>query len=158
MTLITARRRARLWAAGFCAHLAFVLAIVVAAYLGRLPDLWHLSRFDSVGHAVLIGLLAFYLDGALGFRPLLGPVWPRLAWLRLAPVVVLAVAGAEELAQALSPVRSCSLSDFAGDVVGVFALSALAFRLDRRWRSAAAGGGASLDRVAAAAADDRPEP
>jgi hypothetical protein len=60
-------------------------------------------------------------------------------------VAVIAVAGAEELAQALSPHRTCSLTDFAGDVVGVFALSALAWGIERRWRPAAGGGGASLE-------------
>jgi hypothetical protein len=154
MTSKTTQRRA-LWAAGFYAHLALVTAIVTVAYLGWLPDVGPVGRFDYVGHAVMIGLLAFFLDGALGFRPLLGQRRPRLAWLRLAPVVVIAVAGAEELAQALSPHRTCSLSDFAGDVVGVIALSALARWIDRRWRVAAGGGGASVDRAAEASRPDR---
>jgi hypothetical protein len=143
---VTAPPMRAFWIAGFCVYLALVSTIVVAAYLGRLPDVPFLTRVDYLGHAVLIGLLAFFLDGALGFRPVLASRGRPLGWLRLAPVIVLMVAGAEELAQSLSPFRSCSLTDFAGDVVGIFALSALALRIDRRWRRSGGGrGGRSRD-------------
>ena len=77
-------------------------------------------------HFLLIGGVAFFLDGALRFRPLLPG---RLPWLRLAPVLVASLAGLEELAQALSPYRSSTVSDFVADLLGVVCLSWLARRL-----------------------------
>jgi len=109
---------------GLLRYFLVLTTIVVAAIWARSRRRDRGEVSTTVGHAVLIGALAFFLDGALGFRPLI--VGARsFSWLRLAPVIVLALAGAEELAQSLSPARTCSFSDFAGDVVGVFALSAL---------------------------------
>jgi hypothetical protein len=140
MATASCQGRAR-WAVGFGFHLALVSTVIVAAYLGRLPDVGIIGRYDYVGHAVMIGFLAFFLDGALGFRPLLPGA--RLPWLRLAPVLVIVVAGAEELLQRLSPHRTCSITDFAGDVVGVFALAWLALRIERRRTAGERRGGAT---------------
>jgi VanZ family protein len=107
----------RFWRVGFALQLAVVIAIVIGAYLGRLPTFYQgLPHFDLFAHAVLFGLLAFFLDGTLGHRPLLRGTAP---WLRLAPVLVLGVAAVEEVAQRLSPRRTSSLADFTADVVGV---------------------------------------
>ena len=126
----TQLRSHRLWLVGLFAHLTAVTAIGTAAYLSLLPNLApYLTRhYDLALHAVLIGLLAFFLDGALSCRPVLHA---RLGWLRLGPAIVLALAGLEELAQSLSPVRSCSLSDFVADLVGVVVFSHLALRAHR---------------------------
>jgi VanZ family protein len=105
---------------------------VVGAYLGRLPTFYRgLPHADLLAHAVLFGLLAGFLDGALGHRPLLRG---RAPWLRVAPVLVLGVAAAEEVAQLLSPHRTASLADFTADVVGVTLFVWLAGRLTA-WRS-----------------------
>ena len=70
-----------------------------------LPAVPHL---DKLGHAVLIGPIAFFLDGALNHRTLLrGHAFPRLA-----PVAVLIVAGVEEYLQRLSPRRTSDWADF----------------------------------------------
>jgi VanZ family protein len=106
----------RLWFAGFLAHSAMVVLISIGAYTGRLPNaIPSIPHLDLLGHAILIGGLAFFLDGALGYRRLLaGSAFPRLA-----PVLILIGAGVEEYLQRLSPRRESSLSDFAADVIGV---------------------------------------
>ena len=107
----------RFWRVAFVVQLVVVVAIATGAYLGWLPTFYQrLPHADLLAHAVLFGLLAGFLDGALGHRPLLRG---RAPWLRLAPVLVLAVAGVEEYAQRLSPRRTSSFSDYAADVVGV---------------------------------------
>ena len=102
--------------AGFVTHLSLVVLISVGAYLGALPtSLPDLPHFDKLGHAVLIGGLAFFLDGALEQRRL----FAGLAFPRLGPALVVLVAGTEEYLQRLSPRRSSDLADFAADVIGV---------------------------------------
>jgi VanZ family protein len=123
----------RLFRVGLIAQLTLVILIATGAYLGRIPtSLPNLPHFDLLGHAVLIGLLAFFLDGALAFRPLLR----GLAFPRLGPVLVLAVAGVEEWAQRFSPRRTSSWSDYAADVAGVLFFSWLARRLAARAEAA----------------------
>lgn len=102
------------------AHFAVVVAIAIGAYTGSLPtSLPSVPHADLLGHAVLVGLLALLLDGALAWR---APV-RALPWLRLGPALVLAVAGAEEWAQRFSVRRTSCWSDFAADVVGVCVFS-----------------------------------
>lgn len=119
--------------AGLTVHVALVITIAVQAYTGvlwgYLPGIPH---FDLAGHFVLIGGLAFFLDGALDYRPLTsrGP-----SWLRLAPTLILSLAAIEEWAQTFASTRSATFSDFFADVAGVISLSMLS-----RWlggRSAA---------------------
>jgi VanZ family protein len=115
----------RLFRAGFAAQSALVVAIAAAAYAGVLPTT--LSQFphaDLLAHAVLIGLLAFFLDGALGLRAVAG-------FVRVGPALVLACAAVEEYAQRFSPRRTSSWSDFAADVVGVVFFAWLAGRVYR---------------------------
>ena len=131
----------RFWRVGFALQLAVVGAIVVGAYLGRLPTFYRgIPHADLIAHAVLFGLLAFFLDGVLGHRPLLRG---RAPWLRLAPLLVLSAAAVEEVAQLLSPRRTASLADLGADVVGVVLLTWLAGRLtgwhETRRRAAAPG-------------------
>jgi len=118
--------------AGFMAHLTLVVLISVGAYTGMLPThLPAVPHLDKLGHAILIGGLAFFLDGALDHRRL----FPAHDFPRLAPVVILVVAGVEEYLQRLSPRRSSDLADFAADVVGVCLLTWLSLRVDARRRA-----------------------
>ncbi|HSN97295.1 MAG TPA: hypothetical protein VLS89_03320 [Candidatus Nanopelagicales bacterium] len=112
----------------FGAVLALVVAASFGAYLDVLPRDLGFLHADLLCHALLFGLLAASLDGALAHRPLLRCA-PEP---RLAPVLVLSVAGLEELAQGLSPHRSSTLSDFAADTAGVLLLSWLVARRARR--------------------------
>jgi len=98
---------------GLLAQLTLVVAMSVAAYTGRIPtSLPQVPHADWLGHAVGIGGLAFFLDGALRRRPLPGGRGS------LAAAIVLLAAGVEEYAQRFSPRRSSSWGDFAADVVG----------------------------------------
>jgi hypothetical protein len=119
---------------GFVAHLSLVVLISAGAYAGLLPtSIPDLPYFDKLGHAILIGGLAFFLDGALGHRP----VWARLSFPRLGPVIVVVAAGIEEYLQRLSPRRSSDLWDFVADVVGVCFFSWLSRRVvEARGRAA----------------------
>jgi polysaccharide biosynthesis protein VpsQ len=119
---------------GLAAHLSLVVLISAGAYAGFLPtSIPEVPYFDKLGHAILIGGLAFFLDGALGHRPL----WPGLSFPRLGPVIVAAAAGIEEYLQRLSPRRSSDLGDFAADVVGICFFSWLSRRVvEARGRAA----------------------
>lgn len=129
----------RFWRVGFALHLAVVTAIGVGAYLGRLPTFYRaIPHCDLIMHAVLFGLLAFFLDGVLGHRPL----WRGAPWLRLAPLLVLGGAAVEEVAQALSPRRTASVLDFSADVVGVVLFVWLAGRVSA-WATARRARGAA---------------
>ncbi len=119
------------WRYGLGLQLGFDGLISTLAYLGLLPTTCKgVPGFDLIAHAVLVGLLAFFLDGALAFRPLFAT---RLPWLRLAPVLVISLAAVEEAAQSLSPRRTSSLEDFAADVIGICLFTWLAKRLDVRY-------------------------
>ena len=125
-------RRARLrrffrW--GLAAQIGLVTLIAAGAYFKLLPTaLPNLPYSDKIGHAVLIGPLAFFLDGALDFRPLTR--WSRFP--RLGPVIVLTIAGVEEYAQRFSAYRSSSFVDFAADLIGICFFSWLARRVAAR--------------------------
>jgi VanZ family protein len=101
--------------------------ISIGAYTGRLPtSIPAIPNIDLLGHAILIGGLAFFLDGALGYRRLFaGAAFPRLA-----PALIVIAAAIEEFAQRLSPRRESSLSDFAADVIGVCVLCWASRRID----------------------------
>ena len=116
----------------FASMLAFVIAVSIGAYLDVLPTDAGVPHADLLCHALFFGLLAATLDGALGRRPL----FRAASFPRLAPVIILAAAGLEELAQGLSPCRSSTLSDFLADAIGVFGLSWLVARCARLSASA----------------------
>jgi hypothetical protein len=115
--------------AGFAAQLTLVVLVSIGAYTGMLPtSLPAVPHLDKLGHAVLIGPIAFFLDGALDHRPL----FRDHAFPRLAPVAVLIVAGVEEYLQRLSPRRSSDWADFLADVVGVCFFTWLSLRVDAK--------------------------
>jgi hypothetical protein len=117
----------RFFRAGFAAHLTLVVLISIGAYAGALPtSIAAVPHLDLLGHAILIGGLAFFLDGALEHRGLLRD----RAFPRLGPVLVLVAAGIEEYAQRFSPRRDSSWSDYAADVVGVCFFAWLSLRVD----------------------------
>ncbi|MFT3772461.1 MAG: VanZ family protein [Minicystis sp.] len=114
---------------GFILYLAMDVLIGAGAYAGVLPTMIHgLPHFDLVMHLILIGGVAFFLDGALGHRPL----WRGRGSLAGAGVIV--VAGIEEWAQRFSPRRSSTWSDFAADVVGVILFVWLARQVTAKWQ------------------------
>lgn len=118
------------WKIGLTLHASFVVLVAVLAYLGILPTTYKIIPYaDVIGHAVLIGLLAFFLDGMLKFRPLFSNM---LTALRIAPLIILLIAGVEEIAQRFSPRRTSSVIDFAADAAGVLCASWLAYQFEQR--------------------------
>jgi VanZ family protein len=114
---------------GLAAHLTLVVLISAGAYLGILPTSVHgVPYADKLGHAVLIGGLAFFLDGALEHRRL----HPSLSFPRLGPALVLFVAAIEEYLQRFSARRSSDIMDYAADIVGVCFFAWLSLRVDAR--------------------------
>jgi hypothetical protein len=122
----------RYFVLGFLAQATLCFAGSLAAYLGGVPEFIKMSRFDLGLHFLMIGGLAFFLDGALAHRPLTR----FAAHPRLAPFLVLTVAGIEELAQSLSPLRSCDWTDYAADAFGVLFFSWLSKRIANGSRAA----------------------
>ena len=115
------------WWAGFALTLAIVVCMSRLAYAGGLPSAFNsVPQLDKAVHFTTTGLLAFFLDGALGRRTLFAG--SRVA-VPLAAVAVLAPAGVEEYLQRYSTNRTSSIWDFAADVAGVVALVALSRRV-----------------------------
>lgn len=104
-------RARRSWIA-FVVVVAFAFVLSVLAYTGRL--LPKVFEADKEIHFVIAGLLAFFLDRATGAR--------SLKW----NAGLLAVFAADELLQRFSVNRSSSIADYAADVAGVVAFTALA--------------------------------
>jgi hypothetical protein len=117
------------WWRGLALMGLVAVTVSTAAYLGLLPR-WisRIPHFDTACHFLLIGLVAFFLDGALRRRGL----WKRHWFPPLAAVLVLGAAGADELAQGLSRRRTMDWTDFAADTAGVCALTWLSRRVGRR--------------------------
>ena len=121
----------KFWNYGFRIHLGIVLLISISAYLGILPTTPKgILRYDLLGHLVLIGVLAFFLDGVLHFRPFIPG---RFQYIRLAPVIILALAAVEEFAQRFSLRRTSSLADLFADAIGIVLFSWLAKYVARRY-------------------------
>lgn len=121
----------RVCAVGLLLHGVIVTAIVVGAYAGTLPD-WFRGRdvphYDTFMHFHLVGLLAFFLEGALAPRPfrIAGLPWSRVG------LAILAISAFEELViQPRFPNRGSSFHDALGNGSGVLLLSALALRTRR---------------------------
>lgn len=97
----------------------FVISVVVQADRGALPNVLApilvLPGVDVLGHFVLIGLLALFVNLALGGRSI------RLLGCRclLGSAVVGPLVFLEELSQMFIPVRSFSLLDLAADGLGI---------------------------------------
>ncbi len=101
-----------------------VVLIGIGAYAGVLPTaLASVPNSDKIMHFILIGGVAFFLDGTLAHRAL----WHGRG--SLAGAAVLVVAGIDEWAQRFSPRRSSTWSDFFADVAGVIVFVWLARKL-----------------------------
>lgn len=93
------------WWLGLGVVATFALVLTAFAYAGRLSSA--LIEADKAIHFTVAGLLAFFLHRATAPR--------STRWI----IALLAVIGAEEIAQRLSVNRSSSIFDYAADVAGV---------------------------------------
>ena len=118
------------WRVGLNFALVCIVLASLLAYTGVIPTrAFSASHADWVGHALGFGTMAFFLDGFLGHRSLFAI--RGLTWIKTGPALVLAIAGIDEIAQRLSPIRSSTLGDFVADVIGVSAGAFLAGCLTR---------------------------
>jgi len=114
------------WWAGFLVVTGAAGCLTVIAYREGLPVILNrIWQIDKLMHFVIAGLMAFFLDGALGRRALL--LVGGLA-IPLAAVGLLVPMGIEECLQCLSASRTPSVWDFAGDVAGVLVFIPLSRR------------------------------
>jgi len=113
--------------------LALVL-IVIAADQGQLPHfiktLYKFPGGDKVGHFLLMGLLAFFVNLAL-------PLWPaEKPWrsLLIGSFVIIVVVTIEEASQGLFKTRRMSWADFISSYAGIvsFGYAAWLLRLRRQ--------------------------
>lgn len=109
---------------GLAGYSVVVFLIGLGAYVGVLPTfIAAVPHLDLLMHLILIGGVAFFLDGALRHRPLYRGRGS------MGGAIVIAVAGFEEWAQRFSPRRSSTWSDFIADVIGVVLMVWLARRV-----------------------------
>jgi hypothetical protein len=117
------------WRIGFVAVGCLALWLTWRAYHEALPDF--MRDYDKIVHFTIGGLLAFFLDGAVGRRSLV----VRGHAISASSVVLLVIFGAEELAQRWSVHRTASFADYAADVAGVVVLTWLSRRLSEALRA-----------------------
>ena len=123
---------ATLWRLAGAAFAVGLAAIFAVAYAGRIPAIIGLlPHYDVYGHMALYGLLAYLMHRSL---QRLGVRCGALT-MPVGPVLILALAAAEELLQGLSPLRSASWRDLAADLAGM----GLALLLDALWLRRQAG-------------------
>ena len=114
------------WWTGLLLVAAVAVYLSSLAYAEGLPQVFRVvPQFDKVVHFTVAGLLASFLDGALGRRALFAG--SRLA-VPLAAVLVLVPAAIEEYMQRYSTYRTSSIWDFAADLAGVVVLVTLSRR------------------------------
>lgn len=98
------------------AHVAFAIGVSALAYAGKLPAwLPPTPGIDKLGHFVIFAAVAFFADGALGYRPFVR----RAPWLRLGPVLVWVPVAIDEWAQRFSMRRTPELADLLADTLGI---------------------------------------
>jgi VanZ family protein len=115
---------------GSVVQLAIAIGLSALAYRNKLPK-WAptFHGADKLAHFFVFGGLAFFFDGALGYRRL----WPRApAFVRLAPIVVWIAVALDEYMQRFSPHRSSDWRDLLADTLGIAFLSWVSRRIDER--------------------------
>jgi VanZ family protein len=104
------------------------VSLSVLAYLGRLPSALPTENGgDKVGHFLMFGGLAFFVDGAAHYRRL-GARAPSFA--HAGPVWLWVVVAIDEWAQRFSPTRTSELADLVADTLGIAAFALLSSAFD----------------------------
>jgi VanZ family protein len=117
------------WWTGLLVVVAGAVYLSSLAYAEGLPAIFRVvPQFDKVVHFTIAGLLAVFLDGALGRRALFAGSQVAVP---LAAVVILVPAAVEEYMQRYSTHRTSSIWDFAADLAGVVVLVTLSRRAAR---------------------------
>jgi polysaccharide biosynthesis protein VpsQ len=115
----------RNWVIAFGLYFIVLLTIIGLAYRGILPvNLPALPFYDTLGHFILLGSASYLGHKALGGQMM--KLWPLAVTVPLAPIIVTVFAIADESLQALSPLRTSSLSDMTANLVGIWLFYGLA--------------------------------
>lgn len=116
------------------AYFGFILFVIFAANTGRYRPLfakiYAIPLADKIGHLVLMGGVAFFLNSWMGCRTLNF----RGRSLLLGSVLLAILIVGEELTQIVNPFRTFSLADLSFGLIGVFLGGALANRTGKRVR------------------------
>lgn len=110
------------------AYATTLVVLIAVANRGALPTSWlaAVPLSDKIGHFVLMGLLSYLTNAALGGR--------RLRWRRLSVLqgsaLVAALVLTEEISQLWIPHRAFELADLAADLAGI-STADLLIRLQR---------------------------
>jgi predicted transporter len=128
----------RAWWAAVC-YATFIAVLVALANIGSFPmpikSLRTLPCADAIGHFLLMGGLAFFVNLALEARVVrVGP-----APILLGSLIVFAIVLAEEISQQWLRHRTFSWTDLFGDVVGIICFGSLARAIVLTKRERAAG-------------------
>lgn len=108
----------RRWIIAFCLYFIILLTIILSAYLGVLPvKIDAIPFYDTFGHFILLGSASFFAHKALGMRTI--KILGFLA-IPLGPLLITLFAIVDEMLQALSPRRTCSLSDMSANLIGIW--------------------------------------
>lgn len=115
----------RNWVITFGIYLVILLTIIGLAYLGILPvKVATIPFYDTLGHFILLGSASYLGHKALGGQML--KIWPCPLTLPLAPIAISLFAMVDESLQALSPLRTSTLSDMAANLVGIWVFYCIA--------------------------------
>lgn len=115
----------RNWVIIFCLYLAILLTIIGLAYLGILPvKVATIPFYDTLGHFILLGSASYLGHKASGGQML--KIWSCPLTLPLAPIAISLFAMVDESLQALSPLRTSTLSDMTANLVGIWVFYCIA--------------------------------
>ncbi len=107
------------WVLAFILYFLILLTIFVLAYWGIVPvKISAIPFYDTIGHFILLGFASYLGHKALGNR--LINIWSRSISLPLAPILISIFALLDESLQALSLLRSSTLSDLAANLIGIW--------------------------------------
>jgi VanZ family protein len=118
----------RNWVIAFGLYFLVLLTIIGLAYWGILPvKVSAIPFYDTIGHFILLGSASYLGHKALGGQ--MSTIWLFPFALPVAPLIISVFAAVDESLQALSPLRTSTLSDMTANLVGIWAFYVLA-----RWK------------------------
>jgi VanZ family protein len=110
----------------------FILAIIVLADTGLLPDMLHslydFPNGDKLGHFILYGILSLLLNLAFLSRPGVNPT--RTLW--TVSLILSILIGLEEWSQSLFDSRTMDIVDLLASYAGVTVFALLAWWMRKR--------------------------
>lgn len=114
----------RNWVIAFGLYFLVLLSIIGLAYWGILPvKVSAIPFYDTIGHFILLDSASYLGHKALGGQ--MFTIWLFPFALPVAPIIISLFAAVDESLQALSPLRTSTLSDMTANLVGIWAFYGL---------------------------------